>query len=128
MTMKDREFIKQVQTAAKLPSPKEAERWAKAVAGALADLAPDSETRRQLITQLPGFLKSHLQAEVRRSLVMDRDALIQHVGAALDLHAPAAQRALLAVWGVIRRAVAPGELADFEARVPNDVAAFLEAA
>jgi hypothetical protein len=98
------------------------------VAGALADLAPDAETRRQLITQLPGFLKSHLQAQACRSLLMDREELIQHVGAALDLHASDAQGALLAVWGVIRRAVSPGELVDFEARVPKDVAGFLKGA
>lgn len=126
--MKEQEFLSQVQAAADLPSRKEAERWAKAVVGALADLAPDSESRRQLITQLPGSLKSHLQMQPRRSLVMDRDALIQHVGAALDLHAPDAQRALLAVWGVMKQAVAAGELAEFEAQVPEDVAAFLEAA
>lgn len=126
--MKEREFISQVQAAADLSDRKEAARWAKAVAGALADLAPDAETRRQLTTQLPGFLKSHLQAQARRSLVMDRDALVQHVGAALGLHAPDARRAVLAVWGVVKHAVTPGELADFEARVPKDVAALLEAA
>jgi uncharacterized protein (DUF2267 family) len=59
---------------------------------------------------------------------MDRDALVQHVGATLDVHAPEARRALRAVWSVVRRAVSTGELADFESRVPRDVAAFLEAA
>jgi len=125
--MKKQEFISQVQAAAGLTDRVEAERWAKAVIGALAELAPDSETQRQLVTQLPGFLKSHVQASARRSLVMDREALIQHVGAALDLHAPDARRALLAVWAVIRRSVSEGELADYEARVPKDVAALLEA-
>jgi uncharacterized protein (DUF2267 family) len=124
----DQQFLDEVQAAAGLPSRKDAERWAKAVVGALAQLAPDAETRRQFITQLPGLLKSHVQRETRASLVMEREALIQHVGAALGVHAPEAQRALLAVWGVIRRSVSAGELADFEARVPRDVAAFLEAA
>jgi uncharacterized protein (DUF2267 family) len=126
--MNEKEFIREVQRATGLSSLKEAERWANAVIGALADLAPDSQTRRQLVTQLPGSLKSRLQAEPRRALLMDRDALVLHVGAALDLHAPDARRALLAVWSVIRRAVSRGELTDFEARVPRDVAAFLEAA
>jgi uncharacterized protein (DUF2267 family) len=126
--MNDQDFLSEVRAAAELPSATEAERWSKAVASALVDLAPDSETRRHLITQLPGFLKSHLRAQPVRSLLMDREAVIQHVGAALDLHAPAARRATLAVWSVIRRAVAPGELRDFAARVPRDVATLLEEA
>jgi uncharacterized protein (DUF2267 family) len=126
--MKDHQFLSEVQAAAGLPTRKEAERWAKAVVSALADAAPDAETRRQLITQLPRVLKTHLHTETHPALVMDREALIQHVGAALGVHAPEARRALLAVWGVIRRAVSAGELADFEARVPRDVAGLLEAA
>jgi uncharacterized protein (DUF2267 family) len=59
---------------------------------------------------------------------MDQEALIQHVGAALDVHAPEARGAVLAVWRTIRQAVAAGELADFQARVPRDVAALLAAA
>jgi uncharacterized protein (DUF2267 family) len=126
--MKDQQFLTEVQAAAGLTTRKEAERWAKTVAGALADLAPDAETRRQLITQLPRVLKSHLQEQTRPALVMDHEALIQHVGATLGVHAPEARRALVAVWGVMRRAVSSGELADFEARIPRDVAAFLKAA
>jgi uncharacterized protein (DUF2267 family) len=126
--MKDKAFADAVQAAAVLPSREEAERWAKAVTGALADLAPDSETRRQFITQLPGFLKAHLQERQPRALLMEREALIQHIGAELDLHAPEAARAVLAVWSVVRRAVAAGELSDFETRMPKDLAAFLEAA
>jgi uncharacterized protein (DUF2267 family) len=126
--MKDRAFVEAVQAAAGLSSRKEAERWAKAVAAALADVAPDSETRRQFLAQLPGFLKADLQARRPRGLLMDQEALIQHVGAALDVHAPEARGAVLAVWRTIRQAVAAGELADFQARVPRDVAALLAAA
>jgi uncharacterized protein (DUF2267 family) len=124
----DQEFLTDVQAAVGLATRKDAERWAKAVVGALADLAPDPETRRQFITQLPRVVKSHLQMETRPALAMDREALIQHVAAALGVHAPEGRRALLAVWRVVRNAVAAGELADFESRVPPDVAAFLEAA
>jgi uncharacterized protein (DUF2267 family) len=105
-----------------------ARRWALAVTGAVADLAPDSETRRRFITQLPRFLKSALQARAPRALLMDRDALIQHVGAALDIHARDAQQAMLVVWTVTRKAVSAGEIADFEARMPRDVAALLRTA
>lgn len=118
-------FLAEVREEAGLESAREAERWARAVLGALSHLAPDAETRRQFLTQLPGFLKRPLLAEPPRGLLMDREALVQHVGAALDLHARDAERALRAVWRVVRRAVAPGELADFQERLPRDVAAFL---
>ena len=126
--VKDQQFLSEVQAAAGLSTRKDAERWAKAVAGALADLAPDSQTRRRFISQLPRVLKSALQAQTRPALMMDREALIQHVGAALDVHAPDARRALVVVWSVIRRSVSAGEIAEFGARVPKDVAALLEAA
>lgn len=123
--MKKDEFLAEVQAAGALSGRREAERWAKAVLAALADLTPDSETRRQFITQLPGFLKRHLLALPPRGLVMDRDALIQHVGAALDAHAPEAERALRSVYAVLRKAISAGELDDFEAKLPPDLVAFL---
>ena len=123
--MKKTEFLAQVQAAGELSSPKEAERWSKAVLTALIDLAPDSETRRQFITQLPGFLKTPLLAEASRILLMDHEALLQHIGAALEAHASEAERALTCVWSVLRKAISAGEVADFQARVPKDVAAYL---
>lgn len=123
--MTRQEFLREVQEAGQLPGPKDAERWARCVVDALAQLAPDSQTRRQFVTQLPGFLKSHLRSEPPSLIVMDREALIQHVGAALGVHAPEAQRVLATVWRVVCKAVAPGEIADFEARIPPDIAAFL---
>jgi uncharacterized protein (DUF2267 family) len=123
--MKVDEFFTQVQRAAALGDRREAERWSLAVLDALAEIAPDSETRRQLITQLPGRLKARLLEEKPRALLMDREALLQHIGAALDVHAPEAERALRAVYGTLRQAVSAGELQDFEARLPADVRAFL---
>ncbi len=123
--MKKVEFVAQVQAAGELSSAKEAERWSRAVLMALVDLAPDSETRRQFITQLPGFLKTSLLAEAPRTLLMDHEALLQRIGAALETHAPEAERALTCVWSVLRKAVSAGELADFQARVPKDVASYL---
>jgi uncharacterized protein (DUF2267 family) len=119
------EFLAHVQATGELTSAKEAERWAQAVLGALVDLAPDSETRRQFITQL-GFLKTHLAAETPRSLPLDRDSLLQHIGAALGTHVSDAERALTCVWSALRRAVSAGEIADFQARVPRDIAAYLK--
>jgi uncharacterized protein (DUF2267 family) len=119
------EFVRRVQTQGALPTPKDAERVSIAVLIALSHLAPDSETRRQFVTQLPGALKRRLLAEAPRSLSMDRDALIQHVGAALDAHAPEAERLLRTVYAVLRTAVSPGELEDFEAGIPGDIAMLL---
>jgi uncharacterized protein (DUF2267 family) len=123
--MNKTQFLAQVKTAGGLSSAKEAERWSKAVLTALADLAPDSETRRQLITQLPAFLKTQLLDEPPRGLLMDHEAFTQRIGAALGAHASTAEKALTAVWGVLRRAISAGELADFQARIPKDVAAHL---
>lgn len=123
--MTQAEFIREVQESAGLASPAEAERWARCVVDALAELAPDSETRRQFVTQLPGFLKSHLRSEPPSLIVMDREALVQHVGAGLGVHATEARRALATVWRVLRKAVSAGEIADFEARLPPGIATFL---
>ena len=123
--MKKTEFLAQVQAAGGLSSAKRAERWSKAVLTALIDLVPDSETRRQFITQLPRFLKTPLLAEAPRRLLMDHETLLQHIGAALQTHAPEAERALTCVWRVLRKAISSGEIADFQARMPKDVAAYL---
>ncbi len=123
--MKKTEFLAQVKAAGRLSSAKEAERWSKTVLTALVDLAPDSETRRQFIAQLPGFLKTPLLAEPPRLLVMGHDTFIQHIGAALGVHASEAERALISVWSVLRKAISTGEMADFQARVPKDVASHL---
>jgi uncharacterized protein (DUF2267 family) len=119
------EFLAQVQAAGDLSSAKEAERWSKAVLGALADLAPDPETRRQFITQLPGFLKTPLRDTAPRALLMDHEALLQRIGAELGAHAPEAERVLACVWSVLRKAISAGEIADFQARVPKDVGSYL---
>ena len=81
--------------------------------------------RRQFITQLPGFLKTPLLAEPPRLLVMEHEAFIQHIGAALEVHASEAERALTSVWSVLRKAISAGEMADFQARVPKDVGSYL---
>jgi uncharacterized protein (DUF2267 family) len=123
--MKRTAFISQVQAAAGLPSAKEGERWSKAVLIALLDLAPDSGTRRQFITQLPGFLKTSLLAEPPRGLLMDHETLLHRIGAALGVHAAEAERALSCVWRVLCKAISAGERDDFLARVPKDVASYL---
>lgn len=123
--MNSAEFSRRVQALSALPTRKDAERVSAAVLIALSHLAPDSQTRRQFVTQLPGSLKNRILAEAPRSLLMDREALIQHLGATLDVHAPEAERLLRAVYAVLRTAVSPGELEDFEARIPKDVATLL---
>jgi uncharacterized protein (DUF2267 family) len=124
--MKKPEFLAQVQAAGALSSSEDAERWARAVLTVLIDLAPDSQTRRHFITQLPGFLKTPLRETTPRAILMDHQALLQRIAAELGTHAAEAERALASVWGVLRTAISAGELADFQARVPGDVAAYLQ--
>ncbi len=125
MTAKD--FLARVQRSGGFPDRKEAERWAAAVLTSLSHLLPDSERRRHFVSQLPGRLKSRLLDEPPRSFVMDRDTFLQHIGSALDTHAPGAEIALRTVYGVLKQAVSEGEIAAFEAHVPKDIAAFLRA-
>jgi uncharacterized protein (DUF2267 family) len=123
--MKKDEFLARVRTAGDLPGPKEAERWATTALGALTQLLPDPELRRHFVSQLPRFLKSRLRDEPPPPLSMDRNALFQHVGAALGAHAAEGRRAVRAVYAVLRAALSAGQIAEFEAHVPKDVAAFL---
>ena len=123
--MKKAAFLAEVQASGRLSSLKEAERWSKVVLIALADIAPDSESRRRFIAQLPAFLKTAVLAEAPRALLMDHETLLQRIGAALGAHASEAERALTSVWSALGKAISAGEIADFQARVPKDVASYL---
>ena len=120
------EFLRQVQTRGGLTSPKEAERCSAAAIRGLTQLMPEPELRRHFISQLPGFLKSRLRDEPPPALQMDRDAFVQHVAATLDTHATEGERVVRAVWSVLKDAVSPGQIAEFEAHVPKDIVAFLD--
>lgn len=124
--MNTEDFVKRVQQSAALASRKEADAWAQAVLVSLCDLLPDSEARRHFISQVPGRLKSRLQEQPPRALVMTRDAFLQHVGNALGTHAPQAEAAVRAVYGVLKQAVSAGEIGHLEAHVPRDIAALLQ--
>jgi uncharacterized protein (DUF2267 family) len=126
--MKKSEFLAKVQKLGGLGSPTDAERWSTTTVRALAQLAPEPEQRRHFISQLPGFLKSPLHDEPPAPLLMDRDAFVQHLAAELGTHAPDGERALRAVYQVLKEAVSPGQIAEFEAHIPKDIAAFLERA
>ena len=65
-------------------------------------------------------------AETPHALLMDGEALIQQVAADLDIRAPLADQAVRTVYGVLRQAISAGELADFEARIPQDAARLLK--
>jgi len=123
--MKDREFLARVQELGGLASPKEARRWATEVLRAIAHLLPEAQVRRHFISQLPGALKARLLAEPPRALLMDRGAFVQHVAAALGVHAADGERALRIVYRVLKEAVSPGQIAQFEAHIPKDIAAYL---
>ena len=124
--MNKRDFLSRVQRSAGLDSPKEAERRSVAVLTALSHVLPDSEARRHFASQLPGFLKSRLAEERPRGLLLTRDAFLQHLGSALGVHAPEAERALSTVFGVVREAVSAGQVGDLEAHLPREIAALLE--
>ena len=124
--MKDRDFLARVQELGGLATPKEARRWATEVLRALAHLLPEAQVRRHFISQLPGTLKARLLAEPPRGLVMDRGAFVQHVAAALEVHAAEGERALRIVYRVLKEAVSPGQLAEVEAHIPKDITTLLE--
>ena len=124
--MKDQEFLARVQELGALPSPREARRWATEVLRALAHLLPEAQVRRHFVSQLPGALKARLLAEPPRALLMDRGAFVQHVAAALGAHAADDERALRIVYRVLKEAVSAGQIAQFEAHIPKDIASLLE--
>ncbi len=124
MTQKD--FLAHVQGVGDGVTTKEAERWSVAVLIALSQLVSDTTLRRHFVTQLPGFLKSRVLEEPPESLLMNREALLQHIASALGTHVPEAQRALQAVYRAVKAAVAPGQITAFEAHIPKDVVAALE--
>jgi len=124
--MKKEDFFERVQKAGGLPSRKDAEQWSIEVLRALSHLLSEAEVRRHFISQLPGGLKSRLLMEPPRALTMERDAFIQHLASALGVHAPEGARALHAVYGVLKEALSPGQIADLEAHIPKEIAALLE--
>ena len=124
--MEEREFLARIQDWGGLPSPKEADRWGMTVLLAMIHLLPDRHKRRRLITQLPGTVKARLLDEPPGALLMDLDAFLQHVAAGLGTHTAEGERAVRVVYGALREAVSPGELAKVEAYLPKDVAGFLK--
>lgn len=119
------EFLARVAKAAALASSAEAEARSQVVLKALTHLVTDAAARRHFLSQLPGFLKAELLAEVPASQVMNRDAFIRHIGAGLDVHAGEAERTLRAVYGVLTEAISAGEIRDFERHIPPEIAAVL---
>ena len=119
------EFLARVEKAGALANPEEAERRSRVVLSALTHLIAAPAPRRHFLSQLPGFLKLQLQAEVPASQLMNRDAFIRHIGAGLDVHAGEAERALGAVYGVLTEAISAGEISEFERQIPPEIGAFL---
>lgn len=124
--MKEADFLRRVQTLGALPSRKEADRWSTATLHALSELLGDADARRHFLSQLPGTLKARLVAATPHAYELDRDAFVQRVGSALGVHAAEGERAARIVYRVLREAVSPGQIAEFEARIPKDIVALLE--
>ena len=124
--MQEKVFLGRVQELGALATRQDADRWSMAVLGALCDLLADAETRRHFLSQLPGAFKARLLTKEPGAYEMDPDTLVQRVAAALGVHAPEGERAVRVVYQVLKDAVSPGQLAEYEARLPNDLAVFLE--
>ncbi len=124
--MKAHELYARVQELGGLPSRAEGRRWATETLRALWHILPDAETRRHFASQLPGTVKAALLAEPPRGLSMDREAVIQHVAAALGVHASDGARALAVVYRVLTEALSPGQIVELRARIPPDLSAFLQ--
>lgn len=125
--MDKQDFLAVVQSAGVGGNAKDAEIVAIAVTRSLAQLVSDETRRRHFISQLPGFLKTPLRDHPPEWLVMDREALVQHVASALGVHASRATDAVRAVWKALRSAVSPGDIAAFERAIPSDIVLLLEA-
>jgi uncharacterized protein (DUF2267 family) len=123
--MNESEFLGRVQELGALTTRKDAERWSLAVLGALSDLIADPAHRRHFGAQLPGALKSRLLVGEPRAYDMDPDAFVQRVARTLDAHAPEGARAVRVVYRVLKEAVSPGQVAEFEADLPPRLATFL---
>jgi uncharacterized protein (DUF2267 family) len=124
--MNENDFLRRVQELGALATREDAERWSMAVLGALSDLTADPAHRRHFVTQLPGVLKAQLLVGEPRAFDMDPDTLVQRVAGALDTHAPEGTRATRVVYRVLKEAVSPGQIAEFEADLPRRLVVFLE--
>ena len=119
-------FLERARQVADIGAGKESEHHAVAVVVALSHLLTDSARRRHFASQLPGFLKSPLIAEDRPvPTAWTRDGFVQHVAAGLDTHAAHAEVVLRGVYSVLRDAMSPGQVADFEAQLSDDIRALL---
>ena len=123
--MNEADFLRRVQTLGALSSRKEADQWSMATLHALSDLLGDAEVRRHFLSQLPGTLKVRLVAATPHAYDLNRDAFVQRVGSALGVHAPEGERAARIVYRVLKEAVSPGQIAEFEGRIPKDIVSLL---
>lgn len=115
-------FLDQARRTAALGADEDPEQQTIAVVVALSHLITDSARRRHFASQLPGFLKSPLLADAPPvPAVWTRDGFVQHVAAALGTHAVQAETVLRGVYAVLRQALSAGQVAEFEAQVPDDI-------
>jgi uncharacterized protein (DUF2267 family) len=127
--MDKQSFLERLRQTAEPGIAEEWEREAVGVVTALSHLLTDSARRRHFVSQLPGFLKAPLLAEARPvPTEWTRDGFVQHVAAGLGTHAARAEVVLRGIYAVLRDAIAPGQIAGFEAQVPADIRALLHPA
>jgi len=117
-----RELIKQIQHDSGFSDQESQEALEHTIAALAAHLTPDE--RQDLASQLPPELQIIALAGPVPLVSVERN-LLRYYQDAYDLDEARAKKQLLTVWHVLKRAIAPGEINDILAQLPNETVAFL---
>lgn len=126
--MKHDEFIKHVQSVARLNSREEAERATQATLETLKERLVGDEAK-DLAAQLPQQLGQYLRGrEGQNGQHFTLEEFIQRVSEQEGVDATAAKSHIRAVFSVLQQAVTPGEFDDVRVNLSDDYAEVLATA